>query len=454
MTNRSIEPISHRQAIAGLSASLLIGGGVLIGDAGLGRQRWIQNDSTGQLCGAFRCEISTPKPHRFWQAIAGTILIGCGAAVSRYCCLGPDLADLGKMGSGAIWEWLNEALAELQPTEPQQQRLVQIAVNAAPIQIKTWIQQVSADTSWFEKWLKGHNRIAGETDSGKTTLAEASFAHHLHNFPDSTVAICDINFGKRDKDWLGINPDYIYPDIDQIAAIIAHEYKELCDRRQRCIATKKSGKEPPKFTPRLLVVDELDSTAEDLGGKDSEPLKQLRAIAKQGLGYGLKLILIGQSLAVGETGISLATSKQFSSILIVKGKLPRSELTYLNPSNADELEEKVKQLQKAGHRVAIAQLGETTPEVVVIPDLSHLKTIRLNHRDPVADWWRAAWTPDMERWATEQATRYVKGEIESPLKPLAKRLGIQTLNSDPRYSQYLKPRWEAILSSAKEGNQS
>ncbi|MGE5655058.1 MAG: ATP-binding protein [Actinomycetota bacterium] len=454
MTNRSIEPISHQQAIAGLSASLLIGGGVLLGDAILGRHQYQVNDPNGSICGAKRCQISEPKPSRFIEAAIGSLLVGCGVASSRYCSLGSDLLDLGKIGSGAVWEWVSEAVEELQPTETQQQRLIQIAVNAAPIQVLTWIQQTSADTSWFEKWLKGHNRIAGETDSGKTTLAEASLAHHLHWFPDSTVAICDINFGKRDKDWLGISPDYIYPDIEQIAAVIAHEYKELCDRRQRCITAKKSGKQPPQFSPRLLVVDELDSTAEDLGGKDSEPLKQLRAIAKQGLGYGLKLILIGQSLAVGETGISLATSKQFSSILIIKGKLPRSELTYLNPSNADELEEKVKQLQKTGHRIAIAQLGETTPEVVVVPDLSHLKNLRLSHRDPVADWWKSAWTSEVELWAIEQATRYVKGSIESPLKPLAKRLGIQTLNSDPRYSQYLKPQWEAILSSAKEGTRS
>ena len=129
----------------------------------------------------------------------------------------------------------------------------------------------------------------------------------------------------------------------------------------------------------------------------------------------------------------------------------RSELKYLNPSNADEIESQVTALQKAGHRVAIAQLGESSPEVVVIPDLSHLKNVKLSHRDPLADWWRGAWTAEVEQWAALQAALYVKGEIGSPLKPLAAKLGIQTLNSDARYTQYLKPTWEQILTNAKAG---
>jgi len=108
-------------------------------------------------------------------------------------------------------------------------------------------------------------------------------------------------------------------------------------------------------------------------------------------------------------------------------------------------------LQKAGHRVAIAQLGASTPEVVVIPDLSHLKNVKLSHRDQLADWWGNAWTPELEAWAKEQAALYAKGEIGSPLKPLAAKLGIQTLNSDARYTQYLKPNWEQILTNAKTG---
>ena len=451
MTNPSPIPINQRQAIAGLSASLLIGGGVLIGDAMFGRQQYQINDDSASICGAQRCQVIAPKPYRFYEAAIGTLLLGCGVGASQFCSLGGDLMQLTKLGSAASWNWLNEAFDELKPTEQQQQRVIQLAVNAAPIQIKTWIQQTSADTSWFERWLRGHNRIAGETESGKTTLAEAALIHYLSVNPNTTIAIGDINYGKRDKDWCKLDPAYIYTELDQIAAIIDHEYKELASRRERAIAAKRAGKAAPNFSPRLLIIDELDSIAEDFGGQKSEPMKQLKTLAKQGLGYQEKLIFTGQSFAVGEAGVNLATSNQFSSLLTVKDKLLRSELKYLNPANADEIEEQVKALQKAGHRIAIAQLGESSPEVVVIPDLSHLKNVKLSHRDPLADWWRGAWTAEVEQWAALQAALYVKGEIGSPLKPLAAKLGIQTLNSDARYTQYLKPTWEQILTNAKTG---
>lgn len=451
MTNHSPIPINHQAAIAGLSASLLIGGGVLIADS-FGKQSYQINDNSASICGALRCQVNAPKPYRFFEAAIGTLLLGCGVGASRFCTLGEDLLSLTKLGSAASWEWVNDALDELKPTEAQQQRVIQLAVNATPIKIRTWVEQSAAtQNDWLTRVSAGHIRLGGETGVGKTTIAEALIADRLLKHPDSQIAICDINFGKRNKDWLGISPDFIYPKIEQIAAIIQHENEELTSRRDAAINAKKAGKQLPNFTPRLLVLDELDSTAEDLGGKDSEPMKQLRALAKQGLGYGWQLILIGQSFAVGETGISLATSKQFSNILLIKGKLPKSELGYLNPSNADEIESKVNQLQKAGLRIAIAQLGESTPQVVVIPDLSHLWAIKLSHRDPFADWWANAWTPEIEQWAKEQAALYSKGEIASPLKPLAAKLGIQTLNSDARYTQYLKPTWEQILTNAKTG---
>ena len=451
MTNQSPIPISQRQAIAGLSASLLISGGVLIADS-FGKQSYQINDSSGSICGASRCQINAPKPHRFIEAAIGTLLLGCGVGASRFCTLGDDLLILIKIGSAASWGWVNDALEELAPSEGLQQRVINLALTATPIKIKTWVEATAAtQNDWFTRISNGHVRLGGETGVGKTTIAEALIADRLLKHPDSQIAICDINYGKRNKDWLGISPDFIYPKIEQIAAIIQHEYEELTSRRDAAINAKKAGKQLPNFTPRLLVLDELDSTAEDLGGKESELMKQLRALAKQGLGYGWQLILIGQSFAVGETGISLATSKQFSNILLIKGKLPKSELGYLNPSNADEIESQVTQLQKAGLRIAIAQLGESTPEVVVIPDLSHLSQIKLSHRDPLTDWWANAWTPELEVWAKEQAALYAKGEIPSPLKPLAAKLGIQTLNSDARYTQYLKPTWEQILTNAKNG---
>ena len=74
-----------------------------------------------------------------------------------------------------------------------------MAVNVAPIQIKTWIQQTSADTSWVECWLRGHNRIAGETESGKTTLAEAAKSDLGFWYPLSIVKCPPLNSPETER---------------------------------------------------------------------------------------------------------------------------------------------------------------------------------------------------------------------------------------------------------------
>ena len=419
---------NHNQALAGLSISLLIGGGVLIGDS-------------------LR---PGDKPNRILESILGVISLSAGLRLSKHYD-GDDLFHLCVNGVQSGIKLIEEIAEEITPREPSK-KLITLALKAAPIKIRTWAQQqIEGGSEWFSIAAKGHTRLGGETGSGKTTLAEALIFEHLSKHPESSIAVCDINYGKRDKDWLGLSPDYIYPELGEIAAVIAHEYEELSRRRSQSISAKKNGGKPPIFSPRLLVVDELDSTSEDLGGKDSEPMRQIRAIAKQGFGYGFKLILIGQSFAVGETGISLATSKQFSNILVILDKFPKSELAYFSASNGDEIEEKIKLLK--GQRRAIAQLAESSPSVVVIPDLSYLANVRLSHSDPIETWWKESLTEEIDAWAKSQAILFAKGEISSPLKEFAKKLRIQTLNSDKRYTVKLRPYWENLLSEEKRNNE-
>lgn len=441
--------LKYSHAIASLAASFTVIGASILINALIGRVTEIASDPT--VCGEASCIIQKPRPYRELEIIIGGLFLCGGLKVARSrSSFSDDLSEAIAIGVSDSWEFLKSICKSMEPSDAGIARFEKLVVSAAPVVVRSWVEEsISRRSDWFDQISDGHVRIGGETGVGKTTIAEAQLAKWLEKYPETSVVICDINYGKRGKDWLGIDGDYLYVEIPQIASVLKHEYDELCRRRDSAIKAKKAGKNYADFPKRLIMVDELDSTAEDLGGKDSESMKYIRALAKQGLGYGFKLILIGQSFAVGETAISLATSKQFSNILLIKDKFPKSELIYLSPGDDDDLEGKVKLLQKGNHRIAIAQLGESTPDVVVIPDLSYMQNVRLSHKDLHAEWWGKNWTPEIELWVKEQALKYAKGEIASPLKAIASKLKIQTLNTDPKYSKYLKPTWETILTEAK-----
>jgi hypothetical protein len=75
-----------------------------------------------------------------------------------------------------------------------------------------------------------------------------------------------------------------------------------------------------------LIVDELDVTADELGGKDGEFIAGIRRLLKMGAGYGIKVLLCGQSLAVGETAISEALRSQMAIALVIRKSIKRNEV--------------------------------------------------------------------------------------------------------------------------------
>ncbi|MGE5659063.1 MAG: ATP-binding protein [Actinomycetota bacterium] len=333
----------------------------------------------------------------------------------------------------------------------------------APTPVKNWVDDLVQNQSWFPQFLRGHARVTGETGAGKTFLVLKLLTDWVENNPSTSLTICDLNYGKpnprtgRLNDWLGIDPGYVHSQVNRIVSAVSSEFEELERRRSLCDAETRQAIEEgriPKlskpFPPRLVLIDELDGLFEEIDEK-SDFHSHLRALLKQGRGYNFKVVLCGQSMAVAASGIKLATAKQLNSLRVIKGKIDRDELKYFANCDYNELTEKVAQLQKKGYRVAIAQLGEASPQVVIIPDLSEVESYRFAKVDRDEIWWHSIWTKETQLWLKGLAERHARGEITSPLKTdIAERFGVKIRSDDARYSNYVKPQWEALLKQAKE----
>lgn len=327
---------------------------------------------------------------------------------------------------------------------------LKIAIQASPIPLpKTWIESVNSDNGVIDRFLSApHQRIAGQTGSGKTVLSKMVVAKWFERNPDSSIVILDPNYGKPDSqgklnDWNGLNPAFIHSDYDSIQSAIKVEYDLLKTRIADSEKKVRNGiKQIELPKPRIIIIDEIDSLFEYYNRNKLDFISYLTEIIKQGRGYRIKVLIIGQSLAVGASGINLSLSKQLGTMLLIKGKIPDSELTYLGISDKSDLREKIAQI----NRPAIAQLEGAVPEVVNIPDLSEFDDLSFSDGlDPDKIWWDSV----DKTWLEDLAIDYRNGG-KSPLKDACKKLGIEVRSDDPRYINFFKPYWQSLLGGNNE----
>jgi hypothetical protein len=248
---------------------------------------------------------------------------------------------------------------------------------------------------------------------------------------------------------------------------------------RRIVACREGRATAKDLQPRLLIVTELDSTQEEIDAlckvieqeakinqelpayRAGEFMGSIRKVLKQGNGYKFKVILDGQSLAVGASGISEATSDQLSNALLGNSTVNSSEVSKFKTANADRLIAQCEAILKAGKRPAIIQLNEGAPVAIVVPDLSWIRDVRFAvppqlSDDPIEQWWSQIYTAEKQQWLNDLAIRYIRKEVKTAAGKGALKewvlpeFGIERFD-DPRRAK-LSQAWDEAKRKAKEKN--
>lgn len=345
--------------------------------------------------------------------------------------------------------------------ERSYQKSSQLIIRAIPPEIKSKFQIIKNDYAWVSDFLSlPHQRITGGTGSGKSKLLGLVISQWLENNPNGQLFVADPNYGKPDDDgylnnWFGLDSKWIKQPDDEIDALIDHVHGKLDERIKACVDGAKNGFKKLSdiqvdLTPICLICEEFDSIVERYKkDKGDSRFDKLIEIIKQGRGYKIKLIPVGQSASVGEGGFSLATLENIAQLIICYPSIPESQLRYLVGEKTG-LIEIVERLLKDGKRPAICVIKGKS-RVVIIPDLSGFNVTFTNSNpvDPDDIWWQEINTETFKLSLELRAVKYSQGLIQSPLKQICSEIGIEPRSTNKRYTQYLKPVWESALSEAK-----
>ena len=337
----------------------------------------------------------------------------------------------------------------------------QLIIRAIPPEIKSKFQSIKNDSGWVSDFLSlPHQRLTGGTGSGKSKLLGLVISQWLGNNPDGQLFIADPNYGKPDNDgylnnWFGLDNQWIRQPDDEIDALIDYVHSRLDERIKCCVEGAKNGftklsEVQIDMTPICLICEEFDSIIERYKkDKNDSRLDKLIEIIKQGRGYKIKLIPVGQSASVGEGGFTLATLENIAQLIICYPSIPESQLRYLAGEKTG-LIEIVERLLREGKRPAICVIKGQS-RVVTIPDLSgfNVSFANTNSTDPDDDWWQQNNTESFKLALELRALKYSQGLIPSPLKQICSELGIEPRSTNKRYTNYLKPAWENQLAQAK-----
>jgi len=337
----------------------------------------------------------------------------------------------------------------------------QLLIKAVPPNIKSKFQAIKNDSGWVSEFLSlPHQRLTGGTGSGKSKLLGLVISQWLESNPDGQLFIADPNYGKPDPDgflnnWFGLDNQWIKQPDDEIDALIDYVHSRLDERIKCCVEGAKNGATKLSdlqidLTPICLICEEFDSIIERYKkDKNDSRLDKLIEIIKQGRGYKIKLIPVGQSASVGEGGFTLATLENIAQLIICYPSIPESQLRYLAGEKTG-LIEIAERLLKEGKRPAICTIKGQS-RVVTIPDLSgfNVSFANTNSTDPDDDWWQQTNTESFKLSLELRALKYSQNLIASPLKQICSELGIEPRNTNKRYANYLKPAWELQVSQAK-----
>lgn len=425
----------------------------------------------GLWFGAYNMTANRGKPIAPIAVVAGAAVAYVGYERSRRCNLGiqhysEGLNTLFDDLDSILWSWVKQS-------KPVVKRVVPVHYLPERFQSFAAAQlERMVDDDWVPGFLKRSKLVCGVTRSGKTTFFLHEIANFFERYPDGHLTICDLNYGKPDEDgnintWFDLPRDrFVRVCYEEIYDSIKGEWEELERRKKVAIANASGPKKPLHFQRRKLLIDEVIAVINEAKRRDKqkpsgEPkeLPYLQSwigdLLYQGLGYQLECTFGLQSMAVGENGLNLAMQEQLNVLLLGATAINTQNVARLpGIRDAVALIDKLKQIrsQPGCKYAAIAKIGTDEPTIKIIP---HIDVSQIELQLPQIEmfsaeemWWVEACTDEFYQWMKEQAIAYVNGG-KSPLKAIAKKLGIETRANDPKYKLF-KESWDQLLVEVKE----
>lgn len=152
-----------------------------------------------------------------------------------------------------------------------------------------------------------HLKVAGETESGKSTLVKNAIDIFRAEIPGLQVELGDPLYETGESDWEGWQPTATNDDA---------VFQLLCDWGDAVQKRTDNPEEPQN--PVLVVIDDIDTLAADFNtAKEDYPVtKAVQKILKRGRHVGVWLLLIGQSAYCSNLKLTLGDLRNAVNICI------------------------------------------------------------------------------------------------------------------------------------------
>ena len=166
------------------------------------------------------------------------------------------------------------------------------------------------DSDWLS-WIDRtpHLLLAGRTDAGKTTFAEAILSERIQN--GDQIVICDPHY--QPGKWHGIEAT---SDIEAILVLLAHVEQDMADRFTAFTA----GKPTEDFQRLTILIDEVPAVVEETFRLTSSGTKKIvddrwsrfaRRLGSQARKVRISVILLSQTIFVEDLMINSAYRENF-----------------------------------------------------------------------------------------------------------------------------------------------
>ena len=279
-----------------------------------------------------------------------------------------------------------------------------------PVAAEDWITSlvskfVEPDQS---KRMYAHLIVNGPTKSGKSTLTSKLLALIAQGVAshgdDCEMLLIDPKYPKTD--W-PLKP--AFRGYEMVLTGLNEAIAKFRERKKLCIQAEEAGKDHPRFSHFVVVVDEQDSIyAEgkghpDLGGDREERKEAAQKVhsmevnlLKEAAAYNVSLFVVGQSPLSGATGFSRSDMQQACRIV-----LGNEALKWLNdkefPFKEDvpELQAKLKYWMDKGDRVALIcpNIGRAYVEAIPYLEIAKIDNVSTSNSKPsdlIEDPWKDA----------------------------------------------------------------
>jgi len=251
-------------------------------------------------------------------------------------------------------------------------------------------QELSID--WFPKWSKRSGIVVGESRDGKSyMLCNIVLSGFIKEHgDDGEVRICDPDYGSSHDDsppnvWLRLEVGrHIFIKAHDCLKVILSTSKAIDDRVEQTGIAAREERPKPKFSPILLIVDELpELMAKWTEDEQSIAVRALSNILRRGLKQNITFKLGTQTLAVGTAkapglGIPKAIVQQTEIVILWRSAQVADNYQNLGlqPGKASELVDQVSLYpHKVDDRFVCVRWAEKRLSIAGIPVVAPVQIV-------------------------------------------------------------------------------